>query len=206
MSWRTQGLPSLTARKSLTWTPLGSQPAILKPSVTPEGTGDRPKCSEPACPPSLSGCRGHKRPSQVTAGPGIRPAWNLLTVGLAALCSTWQGHTAKQRHELKAMQFPGFQPVLLRAALLLGLPVVREEDYLGLHREQEPLRWATDTASVPRKRGVWRLEAVAKRPHTGNGLPWVVLRQGSAWLSEPLQLTERPLDSLWIAAPQTSQN
>ena len=44
----------------------------------------------------------------------------------------------KQRHELKAMQFLGFQPVLLRAALLLGLPVVREEDYLGLHREQEP--------------------------------------------------------------------
>lgn len=140
MSWRTQGLPSLTARKSLAWTPLGSRPAILKPLVTLEGTGDRPKCSEPACPPSLSGCRGHKRPSQVTAGPGIRPAWNLLTVGLAALCSTWQGHTAKQRHELKAMQFLGFQPVLLRAALLLGLPVVREEDYLGLHREQEPLR------------------------------------------------------------------
>ena len=96
--------------------------------------------------------------------------------------------------------------MLLRAALLLGLHVVREEDYLGLHCEQEPLRWATDTASVPRKRGMWRLESVTKRPHTGNGLSWVALRQGSAWLSEPPQLTEMPLDSLWIAAPQTSPN
>ena len=104
--------------------------------------------------------------------------WNLLAVGLAALCSAWQGYTRKQRRELKALQFPGFQPVLLRAALLLGLHVVRQEDYLGLHHEQEPLRWATDTASVPRKRGMWRLESVTKWPHTGNGLPWVALRRG----------------------------
>ena len=49
---------------------------------------------------------------------------------------------------------PGLPACVSEAALLLGLHVVREEDYLGLHCEQEPLRWATDATSVPYERWV----------------------------------------------------